>query len=208
MGMDQLIAALERDAAAEVEKNVQRARAEAAGGLVGCREELAQRLDDELQHRERDLRARIALDMARAHRAGHSEVLRARDVLLGRVRTAVGRRMEELAQDPGYVAQVADELRQAVGYLAEGPAEVVCRPQLAAPLAAAAGALGRGDLSLREDPGLGTGFVLRARDGHAEVDARLDTRLERMWPELSLAVLAAIEERGWSRRAGSGDDGG
>lgn len=211
MGMDQLLAALEREAVAEVEEKLERAKAEAAELLTDCQAELAQRLDDQLRDRERELSVQIALEVARAQRAGRSEVLLARDGLLSRVREAVVGRLADLAQDSGYRARLPEDLREAVSFLAEGPAEVVCSFQLATPLAAALDALGRGDLTLREDPGLEPGFVVRARDGHAEVDARLATRLERMWPELSLAVLASMEERGWWVRAeldGDGPGGG
>lgn len=199
--MEQLIAALERDAAAEVQQNLDRARNEAAALLEGCHDELAQRLDDELQRHEQSLRVQTALAVAEARRAGRSEVLRARDVLLGRVRAAVDAGLAVLDQDPGYRAGLAAELEEALGYLAEGPAEVCCRPSLAAPLAAAAAGLERAELSVREDAALATGFLVRATDGHAEVDARLTTRVERMWPELALVVLAVIDQRGWWRGA-------
>jgi vacuolar-type H+-ATPase subunit E/Vma4 len=195
--MEELIAALEREASVEAETKLERARREAAELLAACREELTLRMEDDLERREQVLRAQMALAAGRARRAGRSEVLRARDALLGRVRMAAQEHIAGLETDPDYLVGLAEELREALGFLAEGPAEVRCRPALVAPLVEALEDLKRGDVQLREEPSLGTGFVVRALDGHAEVDARLGARLERMWPELALLALATAAERGW-----------
>lgn len=195
--MDELIAALEREGAAEAQAKLERARQEAEKMLTACREELALRMDEELERRELGLRTEMALAAARARRAGRSEVLRARDALLARVRSAAERRIEALAEDPAYLDGLGGELSEALGFLAEGGAEVRCPPALVGSLATAVAALDRPDVSIVEDPSLGTGFVVRALDGHAEVDALLSSRLNRMWPELALLALAAAAERGW-----------
>ncbi|NLT35898.1 MAG: hypothetical protein GXX83_08370 [Gaiellales bacterium] len=195
--MDQLIAALERDAAAEVEDKLQKAQAEADELMAGRREKLAQRLEEEAQRHERDLRTQAALAAARARHMGRSDVLRARDALLSRVRTAAEALVASLEADPGYRAALAGEVREAVGYMGEGPAHVRCRPALARVIGEAVAGLQRTGLSVQEESGLPTGFVIRAADGREEVDARLVTRLDRMWPELSLLVLGAVSRRGW-----------
>ena len=69
---------------------------EAAELLAACREELTLRMEDDLERREQVLRAQMALPAGRARRAGRSEVLRARDALLGRVRMAA----QESSDDP------------------------------------------------------------------------------------------------------------
>lgn len=197
VAMDQLIAALERDAAAEAEEMLQKARAEADEMTAGCRERLAHRLEDEAQRHERDLRAQAALAAARARRVGRSDVLRARDALLARVREAAESRVALLEGDPGYQAGLAGEVREALSFLGEGPAQVRCRSALLALIREAVADLQRAGLSVQEDPQVPTGFVIGTADGRVEVDARLTTRLDRTWPELSLLVLGAMRRRGW-----------
>jgi len=193
MAMEELIAALERDAAAKADDIRQKAGVESAELREAYAAELARRRESRLQARERELTTEAELALAGARRAGRQEVLLSREDFLTRVRHALADRVVGLDADPGYQQTVAGELAEAVTYLAPGPAEVRCSPALVGTLARAAQESAGREIRVVEDPSVGAGFVLRALDGHAEVDARLATRTERLWPELALSALEAAQ---------------
>jgi vacuolar-type H+-ATPase subunit E/Vma4 len=196
MAMKELIAALERDATAEAEENLERARRYGEELLADFGRESAERLERELEDHERELRARAVLDVAATRRVARNTVFTARDELLRQVRVAVDARLEGLCTDDCYRAGLEEELREACDYLPGGPAEVRCWPALAEPLSEAAGRLARTEVEVCEESSVGAGFIVRTGDGRAEVDARLATRVDRTWPDLALVVMAMIEERG------------
>jgi vacuolar-type H+-ATPase subunit E/Vma4 len=201
MAMEELIRALERDAAAEAEENLRRARVYGEELLAAHRRESAERLQQESEEYGRELRARGALEVAAARREGRNSVLVARDELLGRVRAAVDARLHSLCADDRYRARLGEELLQACAYLPESRVEARCHPALADALAEAAGGVAGTEVAVSEESSFTSGFVLGTPGGRAEVDARLDTRIDRMWPELALTVMAMVEKHGWCGEA-------
>ena len=191
MGLEHLLEALERDAKAQIEQLLAQARAEAEGVTAAMTAALAQRQGAAAAARERTRLHEVEQAVTRARRAARRSVLEARERLLERVFTAARSELPAAAAGSGYRAGLPAALAGALA--AVGDEEVVIRcPE----------ALVRDLERLRPsttprarvvvDPAAGSGFRLASADGAVEVDDTLETRLDRLRPELARRVLAQL----------------
>jgi vacuolar-type H+-ATPase subunit E/Vma4 len=51
----------------------------------------------------------------------------------------------------------------------------------------------RSNIRLEASNGVGPGAAIRAADGSLEIDARLETRLDRLWPRLAIDLVRELE---------------
>ncbi len=190
MALDELIAAIGRDAADEVRLEWERAEEEAATIRAESDERLRRRREDALVGRERELRAETEVQLAVERRAARRDVLFVRAELLERVFEAVRRRLPDVLTEDRYREKVVEELEEAVSYLGGRTALLRCHPALVPMLEATARAAG---LQIEADPDVGSGFILVSSDGGLEIDATLERRLVESRPTLALQVVRDVE---------------
>ena len=191
MGLEHLLEALERDAKAQIEQLLAQARAEAEGVTVATTAALAQRQSAAAETRERTRLIEVEQAVTRARRGARRSVLEARERLLERVFTAARSELPAAAAGAGYRAGLPAALAGALA--AVGGEEVVIRcpealvsdlERLRPPTTPQARVV--------VDPETGSGFRVASADGAVEVDDTLESRLDRLRPELARRVLAQL----------------
>jgi vacuolar-type H+-ATPase subunit E/Vma4 len=191
MGLEHLLEALERDAKAQIEQLLAQARAEAEGVTAAMTAALAQRQAAAAEARERTRVIEVEQAVTRARRAARRSVLEARERLLERVFTVARSGLPAAAAGAGYRAGLPAVLAGALA--AVGGEEVVirCPEALVSDLERL-----RPPTTPRArvvlDPEAGSGFRVASADGAVEVDDTLESRLDRLRPELARRVLAQL----------------
>jgi vacuolar-type H+-ATPase subunit E/Vma4 len=192
MALADLLAALEREAAAQAEARRAAARAAAAEIARSADERLERRRSEAALARETELRraAETALDEAR--RAARRSVLDARERLLERVFAAARGLLPEAMARDGYRAVLPRHVADALRAVGDQPAVVRCPDALGDAVRAALGP--RRDVTVETDPAAPPGITAGTTDGAVAVDNTLPGRLDRARPRLAIAVLARLKE--------------
>lgn len=188
--MDALLASLERDAEAEIERVLADARARAAAVTVEVDERLARRRRETLARREAEARAGLERALASARHAARQRVLAARETLLERFFAELRALLPALAAAPAYRGALPAELARARVFAGDAAVTARCAPALAPALRRVARRNGR--LTVRPDARVAAGFRLVTADATLEVDGTLEGRVERLRPRLALEALAAV----------------
>lgn len=188
MAIEQLLAALEANGAAQVEQVTAAARAEADAITTAARDQADRRRRAALETRELELRSAAALALATARLAARRTVITAREALLQRVFTRARAELDAVAASPEYLRQLPAALSAALACFGDEPVEIHCPPALAQAVRSAGGGV-----SVVIDKTVGPGFIARSADEAIEVDDTLAARLERQHAALSLAALRALE---------------
>lgn len=185
-----LLARLERDADAEVARILNDGRVRAAAITAASDARIAERRATTLQHRETSVHAQHERALARSRRAARARVLEARTALLERLFEQVRAGLPAVAESSTYRATLGTRLERLRVYTGGAPVTIQCAPSLA-------GALRRlvktnGHLRIEPDRHVAAGFRVLSMDGRMEIDARLESRLERLRPRLALEALAGL----------------
>lgn len=200
MAIDTLVDALEANGRKRAADILREGRAEMRRIRERADREEARRRGELLAGLERELRAELSGEMARVRGEGRRAALEARRELLERVFERARDRLPSALGSTSFRGALPARLKAASRYLPEGEAVVSCPPELEALVrsAVASHEPGRGPggglagLEVEPDPGVGTGFRLRSRDGGVVVDDTLDGRLARRRPELEIAILERL----------------
>ncbi len=189
MALDALLRTLARDAGTRRDALLAAARAEAARLRAEADAQLAARRATLLAARERALSAELEEAVAIARDGARARLLAARDAALRRVQERAAAILGAEGTGPAFAPLVAALGRDALGYLEGCPAVVACDDASAAILAPVLA----GNAGARREPaaGHGPGCTVTAADGRVTVDATLRRLLERRWPALAQALVAA-----------------
>lgn len=190
MGLQDLLNALRQQAATRRSEELARARAEAGRIRTEAEAALERRRRDFVAQAREDEEAVARRVVAHARAEAAEGVLAARDRFLHRVRTALEERISGLEDDPDYRRTMADDLRDAVDRLPDGPVVVRTRPSLA-PLVREVVA-GEARMAVETSEDMGHGFVAVASGKGVEIDATLEARLDHVWQRLAVAALAEV----------------
>jgi vacuolar-type H+-ATPase subunit E/Vma4 len=188
MPLDHLLAALEREAAAQAEALLAAARAQATEIARDADARLERRRSDLLGSREAELRGAAAAALGAARRASRATVLEARQRLLERVLARARALLPEALASDAYRAALPEHVAQGLRAIGDEPAVIRCPQSLVTAVRAAV--RDRKDVSVRGDKASGSGVSIATMDGAIEADNTLDGRLERLRPRLALEVLA------------------
>jgi vacuolar-type H+-ATPase subunit E/Vma4 len=191
MALDDLLAALERDAAAQAA--AARAEAHAAADRIAHETDarLAGRRRDVLDARAETLRAAAALVLGDVRRRTRGQVLAAREALLERLMDAARARLPEVARGTEYRAALPERLREALSYLGDEAAVVRCPSALAGTVRAALPVEARA--TVVPDDAVGSGFRAARADGGVEIDETLEARLADLRPRLVIEILRRLD---------------
>lgn len=193
MSLEALLAELDADGAREREavlteagEESRRIRAASATTVERRREE---HLSAVRAEEERDALTAVSRARSEARRL----VLDRRHAVAQRVRSAVGRRIESSADDPGYLEVVPREIAEARRRAPAGEATLRVAPDLRQRLERSGGTTEQSELTMTADSGLSSGFQLVADGGRVVVDGTLDLRLRLDWRRLAAYVLRELE---------------
>ncbi len=194
MALDDLLAALERDATAQAEA----VRAEARGAADRIAREtdarLAGRRRDVLEARAEALRAAAAVALGEVRWRARAQVLAAREELLDRLFEAAASRLPAAVRGADYRATLPGRLHEALSYLGDEPAMVRCPSALAATVRAALAAEAR--CTVAPDDAVGSGFRAATTDGTVEIDETLEARLAELRPRLAIEIQRRLDAEG------------
>lgn len=185
-----LLARLERDADGEIARILDDGRARAAAITAASDARSAEQRAATLQRRESTARAQHERALARSRRAARARVLEARAALLDRLFERVRADLPAIAASSAYRATLGTRVERLRVYTGGQPVTIQCAPALV-------GAMRRlvktnGHLRIAADRDVAAGFRVLSADGRLEIDARLESRLERLRPRLALEALAEL----------------
>lgn len=187
MGIEALVARLERDADAMVEAIREEGEVQVRACLAQAHADAAQRREEWLGRRERERRQVLDRELADTARRLRAELLVAQHALLDRVFARARQLAESLADDPGLRAAMPSHLHDVLSHLGERDAQLRCPPCLAAQLQALLA--GRPGVELVVDEQAPPGVCARSRDGSLTIDNTVAVRLERLRPQLEPMLL-------------------
>ena len=191
MALDQLLAALEREARAAADQALDDARQEAARIEAETERDIAARRAAAAGAVLAEQRAALERDLAGAGRKTRRDVLVARERLLTRLYAAVRAELPAAAASPAYRASLPARIVAARGCLdPDEPVVLECPGDVAALL----GPLVAPDrtVSLRTVEGHGIGFRFATADGAVEVVDSLESRLESSRRQLARSALGRL----------------
>jgi vacuolar-type H+-ATPase subunit E/Vma4 len=188
--MDALLAILEREAEAEVERLRADGHSRAAAVASQAADHLARQREETLGRREQEGRAALERALVDARRAARGRVLVARETLIGKLFGALRASLPAIIDTAAYRAALPAVFARTVTFAGDQAAIVHCAPALA-PLLRSLIKSHEG-LTVRPDPALADGFRIVTTDGALEVDGTLGGRAERLRPRLALEGLAAL----------------
>jgi vacuolar-type H+-ATPase subunit E/Vma4 len=189
--LDQLLAALERDAREQADCLLAEAHAEAERITSAADQDIARRRDATVGARQREGRAVLEQTLSKARRAARRGVLEARDRLLARTFAAARAALPAAIETPAYQASLPLRVEAALAYF-DKPERVVlrCPPPLARTIAAAVS--GRTGVRVTPDAEVGSGFRVATTDDAVEVDDTLETRLAARRRAFALGALEQL----------------
>lgn len=191
MALDDLIAALHREAEAEAAAIRAAARAEVDAIQRRTDTDLDERRARVAGVRERDRQVAVELALVSARHSARREHLEARRRALARVLDAVRQRFPQALASEGFQGALPGQLEEALHCLGARPGTLRVHPTLLDPAGGAVA--GQSHLTLVPDPAIGAGFLLQSDDGAVEINGTLEDRLERQASRIALEIMAALE---------------
>ncbi|MFW6083885.1 MAG: V-type ATP synthase subunit E family protein [Gemmatimonadota bacterium] len=199
MGMEELIATLERETDERCTAAREEARREAERIGRETDERLERRRADAARTLDAELRASKEAGLAETRREVRGGVLRARRRAVDRVFRRAAELLPMALDDTAYLEALPGELRGALSCIDDVEVEMDCPPGLAPHLETAAEAVradasaGVQEIRITPSDDAPAGFVVRGAASGVRVDATLRTRLEVLRPELEPDVLRELE---------------
>ncbi|GIW53579.1 MAG: hypothetical protein KatS3mg081_2934 [Gemmatimonadales bacterium] len=193
MGLEELLAALERDAVEEAESIRSAARAEAERIVSQAKEALQSRHEARLRSLEVGLRRELEMALTAARRAARRRVLEAKWRAIGKILEAVKDKVPRVLENPQWRAVLIQDCLDSLEVLAGRPGKISATPALVEDIKAALE--GRSEIEVIADAGVGTGFRIESADGALEVDGTLEKRLEREREGLAIEIGRLMAER-------------
>jgi vacuolar-type H+-ATPase subunit E/Vma4 len=191
MSLDQLLAALQREAQAEADRLLADAREDAARRAAVTEAAVAREREESLGAHAREQQAELEATLSAARLNARREVLEARERLLERVFAGIrGASPRAIAREE-FIASLPGRIASALACV--DPEEAIVLTVHPA-IAAAVSALHAEDprLTMREDPAIGSGFRAATADGTVEVIDTLEARMAAQHEPLARRALAQL----------------
>jgi len=184
MALAELLSTLEAEANAEVQRELDRARAEAASIVEETSERVARRSAEALAGYESALQKEASLAIARRRREARGTVLAARASMIERILDATRAALPSVLERPELDAMLRNDLDEALAAVGDDRAIVRCAPVLAKHLS--------GRTAVESDEALGLGFEVVSADRKLRIDRTFTTRIERLRPALAIVIAARV----------------
>ncbi|MGO9830074.1 MAG: V-type ATP synthase subunit E family protein [Myxococcaceae bacterium] len=189
MPLPELLAALEREAAAGEAEELKRAADEAERVRQDAAGEGTARTQARLAEHARALRGRAEQRLLEARRQAETRVLQARSKLLDAVFERALGLQEQVRGWPSYAPTLERDVRLLLGLLSGEEVVLRCASADLAAVAAAAGPGAR----LEASADVKVGVRVASADGRVEMDRSLAARLAAARPSLAIRVVQRLE---------------
>lgn len=191
MPLDQLLAALERDAHTAAARVLADARAEAERIAAVAEREIGAGRDASAGALTRERHAELDRELSAVALGARRDVLVARTQLLSRVFAAMRAELPAVLERPAYLASLPARIAAARSWL-DDPGPVVLRCPSSLLKAVRSAITGDGAITVEEMAAAGNGMRLTTADRVIEVDDTLESRLEAERHTLERAALARL----------------
>jgi len=191
MGLDALMAALERDAETAGQAVLAAAEQEAAALRQAVDEQIARERDRRRREADRVHALADGVRVSTATRAARLTVLEAEHAWLEGVRVEIEASLLALPTTR-WSGAIPALVGHALRFAGRGPVTLRCAPEVEDVIWATAGA--RQETTVTAVAGMEPGVLLTRDDGRLTVPLTLRHQLAVRWPELRLGVLARLEE--------------
>lgn len=190
MAINDLLAALARDARIEARQLLRAGYAERKRELAECREQIEalrkERLDEKRESLQADMRGEVAAQRRRSRLA----VASAQERLVTRVLERVRQSFEDESTVARLRAAVAERLFEVLRYAEDTAVEIVCGPSL---VDAVQGAMSEtSGVDVVAEASVGTGWIVRSSDASLRIDDTLQARMEWLMPQIRMAIVDAV----------------
>jgi len=191
MALADLLRALEHDAEVRIAEVRTEAAASSARLRVEGRERLELRRSAELATHETALQSEAARVLETTRQDAGRRVLTARARALERIQSRARDLLLGTEPDRRLLDGIALEVGAALEYFGDSGAVVRCAPAWGPALKPIVAR--RSNVRLEATNGVGPGAAIRAADGSLEIDATIETRLDRLWPRLAIDLVRKME---------------
>jgi vacuolar-type H+-ATPase subunit E/Vma4 len=188
--LDALLYALERDAAAEAAQLISRAEQQAQGIRTRAEAERDRRRGEAVGRIEALGRREVARAAAAANRRFLESRLRERARVVDRIFAQAAGELGAAGPER-YAALLPGLIRETLRFLAEAPAVVICRPEIAAVVEQQRP--GESEVTVRASADAAAGILGQSADGRVVVDDTLPALLRRRQAELAIALAVRLE---------------
>lgn len=190
--IDALLASLERETDTEIARVREEAQARVAELTYAAEQRMTARREQALGRREVTARAELERALAGARETVRTETLNARAALLERLFAHLRAGLSDVAASAAYRARLGGQVKALMRFAGNQPVTLRCDPALAATLRSlfTTNGAGNGRPHIEPDRHIAAGFSLTTTG--LEIDATLETRLERLRPRLALEALRML----------------
>lgn len=189
MALEDLLAALERDAAEEMARTEAAAQAAAAALLAATAAAAGRQRETALAARREALQRGTDRELTAVRRAARRTELEARAALIERVFAAARERLPAAIRSPAYQERLPVWLAAALAGTGDAPAHIRCAPALLTTVRHLV--VDRPGLTVEADRAVASGFVITQE--RLTVDATLASRLTLRRADLAIALVADLE---------------
>jgi vacuolar-type H+-ATPase subunit E/Vma4 len=191
MPLDDLVAAIEKNAEAQAAAELEEARAESARVTAAAEAEAAVRRTEYLAQKERECWAEVQVVLVAARREASRAVLTAQARLLDQIFAAAAGRLSAAMKTKAFRIALPAHVREALAYI-DGLSVVIRCPSAIADAVLAATA-GGDNVRVEVDDGSPPGVVVSSTDGSVSIDNTLPARITRLRPDLAVEIMKGIE---------------
>lgn len=192
MGLPELIAALERDADAEIHRIKEQARARAARIEAETHARIQQRRAERLATLEAALRRQGDEALARARRQLQTNIFEARARMLDRVFTRATEAFPDVVRRPAFDHVLRTSLETLLAAVGDEQGTIHCLPILEARVRNILQSRPGVSVQSRSDVGHGLRWV--SREGRVVLDDTLECKLERLRTSLAITIMERVEK--------------
>lgn len=190
MALNDLLAALARDARVEARELLRAGYAERKRVMDASREQIETLRSGRLDEKRRRLQSEMQGEVAAERRRSRLAISSARDRLILRVLERASQSFEEPSTLARLSATASDRLREILAYAEGTTVEITSGPSLSNAIERALE--GTSSVEVVVDDSIETGWIVRSSDHSLRIDDTLSARMERLMPQIRMAIVAAV----------------
>lgn len=192
MALNDLLAALARDARLEAKQLLRKSYAERERIIEASHERIEALQRERLEGKRRSLRSELRGEVAAERRRSRSAILAAEERLIARVLDVVSHHLDSPKTLTRLQATTADRLGELLRYAEGRELRVESSPSLLAGVRQAVSEIEH--VEVVADPSLATGWAVRSQDASFLIDDTLQARLDHLMPRIRIEIVSAVNE--------------
>ena len=192
MALNDLLAALARDARLEAKQLLRESYAERERIIEASQERIGALQRERLEGKRRSLKAEMRGEVAAERRRSRAAIAAAEERLIARVLEVVSDHLDTPTTLARLQATTADRLAELLRYGEGRELRVESSPSLLAGVRQAVSEIKR--VEVVADPSLATGWTVRSPDASFLIDDTLSARLDHLMPRVRMEIVNAVNE--------------